>query len=64
MRQETIICVCDVLETSTDNLLRGIITPLDYKMIAQKYSYLTSIQYQHPEDIIINYVSAVKESEA
>ena len=64
MRPETIICVCDALEISTDYLLRGIITPSDYNTLNQKYSDLTPGQYRHLEDIINSYIAAVKESEA
>lgn len=61
MRPETIISVCDALEISTDYLLRGIITPLDYNTLTQKSSDLTPSQYRYLEDIVNSYIAAVKE---
>lgn len=61
MRPENIIKICSVLGVSTDYLLLGKVTENDIFLLSKKVSGLTSGQYRHLEDIIDNFVAAVKE---
>lgn len=62
MRPENIIKICSVLEISTDYLLLGNITENDRSLLSDKISNLTPAQYRHLEDIIDNFVTALKET--
>lgn len=64
LRPENIIKICTALNISTDYLLRGIVTPDDYSRLTQQFSQLSSAQYQHLENIIDNFIAAVREQEA
>lgn len=63
LRPENILKLCSVLEISTDYLLRGIVTDVDMSILSQKILTLTPKQYRHLEDIVENFIAAVKEGD-
>lgn len=62
LRPENIIKVCAALDISPDYLLLGNITNVDTSILSEKVSQLTPGQYRHLEEIIDNYIAAVKEA--
>lgn len=62
LRPENIIKICAALDISPDYLLLGNITSVDTSILSEKVSQLTPGQYRHLEEIIDNYIAAVKET--
>ncbi len=62
LRPENIIKICAALDISPDYLLLGNITGVDISILSEKVSQLTPGQYRHLEEIIDNYIAAVKEA--
>lgn len=64
LRPENIIKLCIALDISADYLLMGKVGSSDYDILSQKVSKLTPSQYQHLEDMIDAYITALEEREA
>lgn len=64
LRPENIIKLCIALDISADYLLMGKVGASDYDILSQKVSKLTPSQYQHLEDMIDAYITALEEREA
>lgn len=62
LRPENIIKICAALDISPDYLLLGNITDVDISILSEKVSQLTPSQYRHLEEIIDNYIAAIKET--
>lgn len=62
LRPENIIKVCAALDISPDYLLLGNITDVDISILSEKVSQLTPGEYRYLEDIIDNYIAAIKEA--
>lgn len=62
LRPENIIKICAALDISPDYLLLGNITDIDISILSEKVSQLTPSQYRHLEEIIDNYIAAIKET--
>lgn len=61
LRPENIIKICTALNISTDYLLFGKITEIDKSGLISRMSSLTPKEYQHLEEIIINYIDALND---
>lgn len=60
LRPENIVKLAEALEVSTDYLLRGKITNEDYILLSGKIAALSTTQYHYLEDIVKNFISAIK----
>lgn len=64
LRPENIIKISMALNVSTDYLLCGSVTAIDYSCLIQQFTQLTSVQYRHLEDIVHSFIEAIQEDEA
>lgn len=62
LRPENIIKICAALDISPDYLLLGNITGVDTSILSEKVSQLTPGEYRYLEEIIDNYIAAIKEA--
>lgn len=60
LRPENIIRISSALGISTDYLLLGEINACDHFALISKISTLSPVHYQHLEDIITSFVSALE----
>lgn len=60
LRPENILNICNALEISTDYLFTGRIAKEDLLVVSEKISTLSAQQYRYLENIIDNYVAAVR----